>query len=204
MWATPEGIRVLKPAEREAFLCAALHLVEDLYRDAAFSEDSVGSGNPFERLSALQKICVVAGVSTALVDETADAPVQTAVNEGAVAAVFCRLSELVGIPGREGAAFRKLAVEALREAGIISPKGHVNRNDWEHMIDALSDLVLWDADYTDDSISDLAPTLSEEVRSCTGIDEIYYSHIVPEPAERDVEQAVRAMRSLGAGFLNED
>ena len=74
-------------------------------------------------------------------------------------------------------------------------------DEWNFLIEGLSDAILWDDDWIDDGlILDADPETARARREMLGIEDDYYQTIVPEPSESDLHQARQTLRNLIAGM----
>src|SRR5262245_951828 len=89
MWRMQDGDRVLTDAEWEVF-CTGLDLLRDsIEADISAEEDDTDTGIPaFDRLTAEQKLALLADVAVAVRSLEIPTPRHTAANEGAIMAVF--------------------------------------------------------------------------------------------------------------------
>ena len=87
MWRTPEGVRVLTGSEAKLFRMGLSSLVAWLDEDAEWESGVKG----FDALSIPERFALLERVAVALLEDEGDPPKQTAVNEGAIAAVYAQL-----------------------------------------------------------------------------------------------------------------
>ena len=70
-------------------------------------------------------------------------------------------------------------------------------HEWEDQVDALSDRVLWDADWdTGDVFLDMEPEAGRALKELADIDEDYYTDIPPDPLEEELGSAYATLREL--------
>jgi hypothetical protein len=75
---------------------------------------------------------------------------------------------------------------ARRERGIedLLDAQSEDLDEWEVLVDSLSDGVLWDEDWRDnESLLDADPKASQAVKKLMGIVENYYIAVPPDPTE---------------------
>jgi hypothetical protein len=70
-------------------------------------------------------------------------------------------------------------------------------NEWETLIDSLSDAVLWDRDFEmAESFLDVDPGVSQQRRRLLGIDEDYFTTVAPDPRPGEVFSLVSKTREI--------
>lgn len=167
----------------------------------------------FDNLEPISKLCLLAAVGEALLIETPLPPL-TAIKEGAVAAIFGAIRQLIELEldvqkGEEaspdGSArffYRTLVLEIAssdeaegtaveedidEEEGLPAPES-TDVSAWECLVDAISERILWDEDYLyADELLDAAPEQAGRERRRLGIARDYYFDVPPDPEETDVE-----------------
>lgn len=201
MWRTGIGNRVLRGAEWRFFRAGLSHLwwqIEGLWDDEC-TEVGVAV---FDTLQPGQKLAALANVGRALSDKLMPCPDHTAVLEGAIAAVFETLRDLilteVEIQIHEPdypviTEVRQLALDAgktLRDwelPRLLSKK----EDDWTDLVECLMDRVFWDRDWEmADGFLDADPGLTGQLLEALGIDREYYTD-TPMDAEDEWLEAVR-------------
>ena len=115
MWRAEVGNRVLTGAEAELFregLCSLVDWTEE------WPENAVGL-RVFDQLSQPEKLAILDEVSRALLVKRVPCPIHTAVNEGAIAAIYYQIAGDVQLEIDEGRAdLRKLILQACRECDL--------------------------------------------------------------------------------------
>src|SRR5690349_10646896 len=107
MWRMQDGDRVLTEAEWALFQAGVALLRDSVEEDIRGERDYTDTGIPvFDRLTAEQKLALLAETVHALRDPATPAPHHTASNEGTIAAVFSmirdQLETELDIAGMEG------------------------------------------------------------------------------------------------------
>lgn len=147
-------------------------------------------------------------------------PELTAANEGTVAAIFNAMQllltyELDGTwaddgdePGRFEFRLRKPIRETLLapagedatysvDPGELPDYDSYEPEDWNRVVESRSDRILWDADYDDDDLyTDKPPELSEFLKRTGDIPDGYFSTVVREPAESEMEAVWKRLKAL--------
>jgi hypothetical protein len=203
MWWTPDGERILQGAEARLFR-EGLAVLVDMVREDDEGHQEFGAP-PFDKLQPNQKLAVLAEVSIALLQEDRPMPRLTAVREAAVAAVYEAIMIWVEMEidqaaeGLESPAWRELILAACRERGIdeLPDADCEDLSEWEVLVSALADGVLWDDDWRDsESLLDADPKASRAVKKLLGIDDEYYVAVPPDPSEKEVEGIWATLRDL--------
>jgi hypothetical protein len=203
MWWTPDGERILQGAEARLFR-EGLAVLVDMVREDYEGHQEFGAP-PFDKLQPNQKLAVLAEVSIALLQEDRPMPRLTAVREAAVAAVYEAIMIWVEMEidqaadGLESPAWRELILAACRERGIeeLPDADCEDLSEWELLVSALADGVLWDDDWRDsESLLDADPKASRAVKRLLGIDDEYYVAVPPDPSEEEVEGIWATLRDL--------
>ena len=203
MWWTPDGERILQGAEARLFR-EGLAVLVDMVREDDEGHQEFGAP-PFDKLQPNQKLAVLAEVSIALLQEDRPMPRLTAVREAAVAAVYEAIMIWVEMEidqaadGLESPAWRELILAACRERGIdeLPDADCEDLSEWEVLVSALADGVLWDDDWRDsESLLDADPKASRAVKRLLGIDDEYYVAVPPDPSEEEVEGIWATLRDL--------
>ena len=213
-WRTQLGERnVIGP--EAALIRSAIAFMHDLIEaEIADRDDSWDYGVPvFDNLEPASKLSLLADVGEALLSETPPPPL-TAIKEGAVAAMYGAIRQLIDleIDLQEGAEasredgdrcfYRKLVLEVANsdeaagsageekiddEEGLPAPES-TDTSDWEWLVDAISERVLWDEDYLyANELLDAAPEQARRERRRLGIARDYYLDVPPDSEETDLE-----------------
>ena len=200
MWWTSCGERTLEGAEARVFAEALLALVDEAYL-GHFDDYDIGV-NAFDRLTYGQKVYILSIVGNGLLRRDVPRVDLTAVSEGAIAAVFEHLKNMVTIEidmPELGTNWRELVVAARKEAeGENIPAPTCNDlEEWEIEMESLADDILWDADYDDaDLYLDQPPEKAEWLKSMTRIPDNYYLAVADDLKEEEIAEKLADLRKL--------
>jgi hypothetical protein len=187
VWNTPDGERILTGAEAKAFLYG----LEDA---VAAIEGAIGEGVPerfgvgiFHDLTCEQKLVVLSEAAEALLRADVLPSRLTALNEGAIAAVYVALSSMVDDfeVAAEG------ALDAIAEATDQSDETESCAPNGDEM----PDWKEWDEDFLYGS-SGALPEPSHALRHALGIADGYYRPEVPEVSPADLQRARSVIEGL--------
>jgi hypothetical protein len=187
MWHTDGGDRALEGAEARLFAEALWDFVTYLEVGEGDYDGGIGV---FDRLTYGQKISLLSIIATGLLKLDEPPHKLTAVVEGAIAAVFSQLKTVVILEIEEPSIktqWRKMILAARREAGANKlPKASCgDEREWFTEIEALSDLILWDADYeSEDLYIDKRPEEAQALKDFMGVSDDYFRD-VPEDLNAD-------------------
>jgi hypothetical protein len=179
----------------------------------------------FDKLAPIPKLGLLADVGEALLSETEALPL-TAITEGAVAAIYHAVRQLVTIEIDE----QKEAIDTgisdlfqyralvLEIANSIGPDGTETDNpevdpevvmpapectdfsEWEWLIEAISDRFLWDEDFLmADEMLDAPPDTAKRERRRLGITRGYYLDDAPDSERVDLATARKRLEKLVQG-----
>ena len=181
MWRTPENDRTLAGAEGTMVRESVAHMVSMLEEEAEGLTGHWSFGVPvFDRLSWEQQLALLADVGEALLREDVSAPELSAMNEGAVGAIFgnlrqCLRSETDGyVFGDDEEFWRRLVLAAADEADAEEPaieESELLEPDWEpardpekHLPNPLQREFPWVDDGPSDD--DDYDELSQRIKGC--------------------------------------
>ena len=195
------GERVLKGTEAKVFAVSILNLIEDVI-DGEEYDYSIETGiNVFDTLTCNQQISILWLITNGLFREDVPCIELTALNEGAIAAVFERLKiylsfEIEEMPEKKD--WRKLVRTALAECDYTDMPQLKCKDveEWNGAVDFLSDLILWDNDYLDDNIMDKPLEQSKFVKRQLGINKNYYNDIAEDPDESVIEKRLFQIKEI--------
>ena len=183
MWRTPEGVRVLSDVEAKLFLAGLSSLVGWLDED----EEWESGVKVFDRLSMPEKLALLEHVAVALLEDQGEPPKQTAVSEGAIAAVYAQLITKVDVE-LDDPSGGTATCDTVRKAAIavgldeFLPTAGGARSAWRDLLELLLDRILWDRDWMEDWVKpDDPPEVAKWVRDFADIDADYYSAVAPDP-----------------------
>ena len=155
MWRTNNGDRILEGAEAELFAKTLFNFIEEVNLSDE-NEYEVGVA-VFDRLTFGQKISVLTTIVNGLFKSDVPCCKLSAVNEGAIAAVFEHLKNCIIIETDEpelGNSWREevLTVRKLVGGEDLPDVTCDDPEEWEIEVDSLADRILWDADYGDEDL----------------------------------------------------
>lgn len=188
-WRTSKGDRVLAGAEAELIRAAIDHLRFFIDDDVEFSDgsepDSFPSGvQQFDRLLPRSQLALLAEVGYGLLVVTSSYPSRNALNEATIAVLFHHIeTEIQCEIDNGGCHWRELVSTALVESGgsiRVDPES-VDHREWNTAVQVLSDRILWDNDYLDESMLDLPPDEAKQRRDALQIEDDYYTAVPPDP-----------------------
>lgn len=202
-WRTEIGERTLMGAEAALFRESLGNVVDMFEAEIAGDSDPWEFGVPvFDQLAAPAKLALLAEVGWALLRDTDACPKLTAINESAVAILFVNIEHSLQLEvdaqkdGYEDSLFwRPLVLAVFREIGDtidLPDPDCTDTEDWNLLVDVLSQRILWDDDFNDaDRFLDAPPDEANSLRDQFGIDDDYYRAIPPDPSEAELP-AIRA------------
>lgn len=198
MWRTSCGDRTLEGAEARLFAEALLSLLD---QEISLRFESCPLGiECYDSLTYGQRISVLSRVADGLLREDAPAVPLTTVAKGAVAAVFEHLRSLVEINLDEPAwwrDWRASIVAARRERGAadIPDPACDDLRQWEVQIQALRDMILWDADY-EELYVDKRPQESDARRARAGISLEREPAVACDLSDKQIEARISGVRKV--------
>jgi hypothetical protein len=201
MWHTEAGDRILKGAEAKVFATSLYDLVYQV-KDGRESDYPIEFGiNVFDNLTHNQQISILWLITNYLFRKNMPLIKLTALNEGAVAAVFKNLREQVTLEIEElpkSKFWRRLIKNALAELDY-EDKPFLKCNDinkWNMAIDFLSELILWDSDYEMDNITDNPPEKSKFIKYFADINDDYFDDIADDPDDSIAEKRITQIKKI--------
>jgi hypothetical protein len=215
MWRTSCGNRVLTDPEWELYATGLDRLRDEAESDLAVGADDVETGvAAFDRLTAGQKLALLADTARVLRDPAVPPPRHTAANEGAIQAVFTTLwadlaADLDADDGGPGPAdLRPLLLAAYGDGRDDPPPDprSADREEWTALLEEIEARVFWDADFElGDYFLDLPPDVARERLRVVGIDPDYFLTVSPDPGESGLTAARQTLaRLLGLAVPNDD
>ena len=191
MWRTELGERILEGPEAALFRDAVADLIDppNLCEDHDYQ---VGV-DVFDHLTYGQKLAMLDHVANALLRPEVPAPELTALSEGTVAAVFHHLKIMVRVEielSEMGPIWRPKVLDACRltELEDLPASDCDDMQEWDFLVEALLDRILWDRDYDEQWLSDVNPGEARAVGDLIGIPEDYFTHIAPDPGPQQLRQ----------------
>lgn len=204
MWRMQDGNRVFTDAEWETFAVGLDPIRFEIESDIQSASDETEVGiQVFDRLTAEQKLALLADVALALRDPAVKYPRHTAANEGAVAAVFASFADMLRMEVEENqkTELRELLLAAFT-AGEDGPEELPKPTskawgEWEFLMERFEGRVLWDTDYDlGDYFLDLPPEEARERMAQMTIDPEYFLSTPDEPGEKGVIKARQTLAGL--------
>lgn len=210
-WHTQIGERTLKGAEAALIRMSLGHVVDMVEAESAGDTDPWGFGVPvFDQLAAPAKLALLAEVGWGLLRDTDACPKLTAMNEAAVAILFANVEDSIQIEVdaqkddfEDSIFWRPLVLAIYHDDGdkIDLPASDcTDMDEWNLLVDVLSDRILWDDDFNDaDRFLDAPPDEAESLRDRFGIDDDYYRAIPPDPSESEFPGIRAKLKELYQG-----
>lgn len=197
MWQTVMGDRILEGDEAQLFAEIALDFTQTL--EACENEYDLNIP-VFDSLTYNQKIWVLLVIVKGLLQQKFPAVELTAVNEGAIAAIFEHLKAQVccEIDMKLPSNWRILIREALVYAGFKGMPRLRSRKtgEWEFAIDRLSGRVLWDSDYLAAYTLDTAPENASLIKAAMGINDEYFMDTPHDPDDMQTRKNYVALKTI--------
>ena len=211
-WKTQLGERHAVGAEAELIRDTIGYIHDVVEAEINYLNDPWDFGVPiFDNLEPASKLCLLANVGAALMNETPLPPL-TAITEGTVAAIFGAVLQLIKMEidlQKEDSFqdddrrffYRTLVLEIARsdegesdavEADIdkdedLRTAESTDMSDWEVLVEMIGDRILWDEDYLyANEILDAAPDIARRKRNRLGIAREYCFDLPPNPEESDL------------------
>ena len=215
MWRMHDGDRVLTDTEWEVFATGLDLLRDQVETDIAAGSDDTAAGIPaFDRLTAEQKLALLAEVARAVRDPAVPVPRHTAASEAALMAAleFFRdmLRSEVEANERGQTDLRECLLAAVagaddRPAKLPKPAGK-RWAAWDDLFECVVGRVFWDFDFAmGDQFLDLPPAEARARLREFGIDPDYYLDAPAEPGERGLIAARQTLaRLLGLAVPDDD
>lgn len=223
MWHTPSGDRVLKGVEANlvrASLRSLLRIINDGSDD--FDHSPLFGVPPFDELEQAQRVVLLAQVAAALFRPDVPPMRLTAVVEATVCSLYLNVMNEIEAEIEQQFAFvgevpcrrwRRLVATAAFEAefGDSRADSHdmmqymavstrpdcVDLTEWEIEVSGLCDLVCGDRDWQlADELLDQPPEVAERLKAHLGIDDDYFTAMVPLPKVSELLRARRSLRDL--------
>jgi hypothetical protein len=209
MWRTSVGDRILTGAEAEVFRHGLASLMYDIEEAEELEMPLLTGVSLFDRLQYSQKLTMLEIVGGALLRESIACPMHTAVAEATIAAIFHHLETELDVEIDEHRYdLRRVIVAACKECGMtdeLPGLRSTGRNRWRSAIESLTDQVLWDCDWQDDSATmEAAPDVAEDVKDIAGITDDYYTALAPDPMPEQLSRIRASLIELVEPALGED
>jgi hypothetical protein len=188
--------------------------------DIRAGTDETGTGIPiFDRLTAEQKLALLAETALALRDPDVPTPHHTAANEGAIAALFATVRneldtelEIAGMDDEEDKPttirrmLRAVGEESEGRDESLPDETATDAGAWEWLLEEFEGRIFWDADFAmGDEFLDLPPNEARDKLRLMGIDPEYYLAVPDEPDQAGLSAARRKLtRLLGLPAPDQD
>jgi len=161
----------------------------------------------FDNLTFGQKIATLSIIGNGLLRKDTPAVRLTAVLEGAIAAVFQHIQDLITFEidtPEFGTSWRELVIAARKETeGDDSEREEIPQpicedlDEWDLQMQELSGGVLWDGDYEDAQLYiDFPPEESRELRDLMGISKDYFLAIADDLTNKEAQARIKELRKL--------
>jgi hypothetical protein len=213
MWMLSDSERVLTHAEWVCLRIGLASLRDYIADDPDGSYGfSITGVQVFDRLSAPQKLAILADTCEAMTQPDVPAPTLTAVNEGTVAALLQSFwNQLVveldmcddfdddDYPLLECRRALLSAYEDDEDPDTQDMLPYVDETDsemWHDLFTLFESRFLDDTDYEMAALLDLPAEKSEEVKAIMGIDDEYFVGIAPDPTERQMHKVNQKLAKL--------
>ena len=217
-----------------SFLLERLRMEHDFVEAQYQEDDYDAGVAAFDRMTYGQKIAVLTAVGEGLLrHEVALVPL-TAAMEAGIGAIFRELHNRVEIevddqihePPRKrgrrkkppldehpipvdfGTYWRRGILAVYQqyhpdEAAPIAAKCP-DMEEWDFLIEEITDLILWDRDYNDEDVyADLPPEKAKEVRAYMNIPDDYFRAIPLDLTEAQAARAIKRLQWLATEFCNQ-
>lgn len=217
-WRIQEGDRVLTEAEWALFSTGLDILWNAIEEDISIETDDTDTGVAvFDRLTSEQKLVLLADAAHALHDPAIPTPSHTAVNEGAIMAVFSVLQvelevelDIACTTDQTFTNIRPLLRAACegtedREEPLPDLK-NTDPESWECLMEEVKGGIFWDYDFDmGDEFLDLPPEDARTKLQAFCIDPDYYLAVPDEPSKAGLTAARQTLaRLLGLPIPDDD
>lgn len=220
MWRMQDDNRVLTEPEWALFSTGLEELRFTIEEDIRSQTDDTETGVPvFDRLTPEQKLALMAETTQALRDPAVPMPPHTAVNEGAIAAVFSMIRVALEMEldiARTGGEEEKMTDVRRMILAVCDdseereePLPDVTSDDaeeWGWLVEEFEGRIFWDTDFAmGDQFLDLPPDEARTQLRLYGIDPDYYLAVPDEPGEAGLIAARQTLaRLLGLPVPDDD
>lgn len=214
-WHTDLGDRCLTGPEARLVREIVAYMDDTIAAELDFGGDDDGIKygiRVFDKLTPAQKLALIEQVLRQLLTPTDKPPELTAMNEGAVAAIFAAVGQMIvweidvepeleEMDDGDPQHWRKLLLDVVRADGW--PPSELpaatcrDVGEWECLLDAVSMRVLWDDDYMDtEEVLDATPDSARRYRRKLGIERDYFIAVAPDPKESEIPTIRERLRAL--------
>jgi len=210
MWRTQYGDRTLEGAESVLF-AEALYSLLDEATSGTVDDYEIGI-ECFDNLTFGQRVSVLSIIGNGLLRKDTLPVRLTAVLEGAIAAVFQHIQELITFEidtSEFGTSWRELVIAVRKQMeGDDTERVQIpeptceDLDEWDFQIQKLSGGVLWDGDYQDAQLYiDFSPEKSKELRGMMGIPDDYFMAIADDLTDEEAQAKIMELRELCDSIL---
>ena len=210
MWRTQYGDRTLEGAESVLF-AEALYSLLDEATSGTVDDYEIGI-ECFDNLTFGQRVSVLSIIGNGLLRKDTLPVRLTAVLEGAIAAVFQHIQELITFEidtSEFGTSWRELVIAVRKQMeGDDTERVQIpeptceDLDEWDFQIQKLSGGVLWDGDYQDAQLYiDFSPEKSKELRGMMGIPDDYSMAIADDLTDEEAQAKIMELRELCDSIL---
>jgi hypothetical protein len=202
MWRTQFGDRTLDGTEAILFAEALSSLLDEAISGTLDDYES-GIG-VFDNLTFGQRIATLSIIGNGLLRKVTPPVRLTAVLEGAVAAVFQHIQDLITFEIDTpdfGTRWRELVIASRKQVGgeieRIPGPTCTDMDKWNLEVEILSEAILFDADYEDSRLyMDFPPEKSKELRDWMDIPDDYFMAIADELSDDEAKAKIMELRKL--------
>ena len=202
MWRMRDGDRVLTEVEWEVFATGLDMLRSQVEADISAGSDDTDTGvRAFDRLTAEQKLGLLAAVARAVRDPDIPIPRHTAANEGAIMAIVNSFEGMlqaeIELNEKGRTDLRRCLLAACAGADDLPAARSANWAEWEFLCECFADRLLWDRDFElGDVFLDLPSNVARSRLHEAGIDPDYFLDIPAEPGEAGLVAARQELARL--------
>lgn len=203
MWMLSDDERILTKAEWDCLRIGLASLRDSIEEDIVGQSDFATTGvQVFDRLTASQKLAMLANTCEALTFPNVPAPQLNAVNEGTIAALLqsfwqqlvveldmCDDSDDEDYPWLECRRALLGAFKDEEDPDTLAMLPYEDESDsemWHDLFALFESRFLEDTDYALAALLDAPAEKAEEVKAIMGIDDEYFVSIAPDPNERQM------------------
>lgn len=214
-WHTEIGDRCLTGLEARLIREIVGYMDDIIAGELEYDGDNNGLdyGIPvFDKLAPAQKLALLEEVLRQLLNPTEKIHELTAMNEGAIAAIYAAVGQMVvseiemesdledmGLVDAQH--WRKLLLDVVQADACPSSELPAatcrDEGEWECLLDSIAMRVLWDDDYMDaDALLDATPDSTRRYRRKLGIERDYFIAVAPDPKESEIPAIRERLRAL--------
>lgn len=191
-WHAPEGELTLHGKEAAIFREAILEMCDYILDEDGDEGTVFGGARVFDRMTRSQQLASLEKVAKHLFHATDECLELSAWSEATLASILkqIQINIHLEIDGGEGEEIRRFLDRHLDYD--IDPAKWDEHQEWDLNMDAYESRFLWDADFQNDTMSDMSPDRAEHLRKMFGIDDDYFLSVPPDlEAEWDIPRAAK-------------